>query len=211
MNDQAITMPRPPEDITPEAFFKQWLPSTLDSFRDLIREQAKDLTTPFLAVRVTGEQGGEWSVVLNQGEVEIKEGLDPGTAVTFVLPTQNFIEFVTGQRDEVMMQPPGGGMAGGASLTPEEVNKQFRKNMEALRGIKGQMQFIADDPDRPFNVHIKFQGELKDQADAVLTVATEDLRQMSKGELSPPQAFMMGKVKVKGDMGLIMQLAPLFS
>lgn len=44
--------------------------------------------------------------------------------------------------------------------------------------------------------------------DAVLTLSmdAEDFVALSKGELNPMQAFMGGKIKLDGDMGLAMKL-----
>lgn len=46
-------------------------------------------------------------------------------------------------------------------------------------------------------------------ADCTVTVKIEDLEAMMKGELNPMMAFMSGKIKVKGDMGVAMKLQSL--
>lgn len=43
-------------------------------------------------------------------------------------------------------------------------------------------------------------------ADVTLSVSAADLQQMLDGDLNPQMAFMMGKLKVDGDMALAMQL-----
>ncbi len=47
-------------------------------------------------------------------------------------------------------------------------------------------------------------------ADCVITVSQEDLAGMATGAINPMTAFMSGKIKVKGDMGLAMKLQTLF-
>ena len=47
------------------------------------------------------------------------------------------------------------------------------------------------------------------EADCVVNVAIEDLEQMMAGDLNPMGAFMSGKLKVKGDMGVAMKLQSL--
>ena len=49
----------------------------------------------------------------------------------------------------------------------------------------------------------------KSDADAVIAIAMDDLVAMAKGELDPMMAFMMGKMKIEGDMMLAQKLAPL--
>jgi len=47
------------------------------------------------------------------------------------------------------------------------------------------------------------------EANCTLTVSLEDMGKMMAGELNPMMATMMGKMKIKGDMGLAMKLQSL--
>jgi len=44
------------------------------------------------------------------------------------------------------------------------------------------------------------------QADVTLTLSRDDFVQMFAGRVSPTSAFMSGRLKVKGDLGLAMKL-----
>ena len=44
------------------------------------------------------------------------------------------------------------------------------------------------------------------EAQCTVDVAMEDLTAMLKGDLNPMNAFMSGKIKVKGDMSVAMKL-----
>ena len=44
-------------------------------------------------------------------------------------------------------------------------------------------------------------------ADCTVAMSLDDFKEMSAGELDPTTAFMMGKLKVTGDMGVAMKLA----
>jgi len=44
------------------------------------------------------------------------------------------------------------------------------------------------------------------QADVTLTLARDDFIKMFTGKMSPTSAFMSGRLKVKGDLGLAMKL-----
>ena len=47
------------------------------------------------------------------------------------------------------------------------------------------------------------------EADCVISVGQEDFIGMTNGSINPMTAFMSGKIKVKGDMGLAMKLQTL--
>jgi len=48
------------------------------------------------------------------------------------------------------------------------------------------------------------------EADCTISVSQDDLQGMISGTVNPMTAFMSGKIKVKGDMGLAMKLQSLF-
>ncbi len=48
-------------------------------------------------------------------------------------------------------------------------------------------------------------------ADATIAVGFDDFLQLAQGQLDPTMAFMSGKLKVSGDMGVAMKLQSLFS
>lgn len=48
-------------------------------------------------------------------------------------------------------------------------------------------------------------------ADATITVAFDDFLKLAQGQLDPTMAFMQGKLRVAGDMGVAMKLQTLFS
>ena len=48
-------------------------------------------------------------------------------------------------------------------------------------------------------------------ADATIKVAFDDFLKMAQGALDPTMAFMQGKLKVDGNMGVAMKLSSIFS
>ena len=64
-------------------------------------------------------------------------------------------------------------------------------------------------------VHIDGTGEKNivtsedKEADCVVSISEENFKDLVKGDLNPMMAFMSGKIKIKGDMGVAMKLQSL--
>jgi putative sterol carrier protein len=79
-------------------------------------------------------------------------------------------------------------------------------------------QALKDRPGLPKSLKIDFKGEgfihVEGQAvtnddapaDCTVVVACDDLTAMAKGELDPMSAMLRGRLKIKGDMAVAMQL-----
>lgn len=52
-------------------------------------------------------------------------------------------------------------------------------------------------------------SEAKGEADTTLRISKENAEKLLSGELDPTMAFMMGKLKVEGSMGVAMKVASL--
>ena len=48
-------------------------------------------------------------------------------------------------------------------------------------------------------------------ADCTIIMSKDDFEQMGQGKLDPTMAFMQGKLKINGDMGVAMKLQPLLA
>ncbi len=53
-------------------------------------------------------------------------------------------------------------------------------------------------------------SESEDKADCMITISDADFVQLVDGKLNPQQAFMQGKIKIKGNMMLAQKLQVLF-
>ncbi len=60
------------------------------------------------------------------------------------------------------------------------------------------------------NQQCRVREGVADKPDATISLAATDYVALIKGELDPMGAFMRGKLKVKGNMGLIMKVLDLF-
>ena len=86
-----------------------------------------------------------------------------------------------------------------------------------MKQVKGVICFTFTDSDEIYTVDLKngsgsvYQGKPEKKANLTFTMADQDLARLAAGDLDAQSAFMGGKLKLKGDMGLAMKLGPLLS
>lgn len=103
--------------------------------------------------------------------------------------------------------------------TPQKLFEMMPKafNVEKAAGVNAVVQIdLTGDEGGTWAVKIADGQCTVDNAPAddpslTLTMAAGDYMAMVGGELNPMNAFMQGKVKLKGDMGLAMKFQNLFN
>ncbi|HUT54251.1 MAG TPA: SCP2 sterol-binding domain-containing protein [bacterium] len=206
MTESSITIPRPPEGIRPAGFWEEWLPGVLKDFMEVIKENAGALDA-ILSVRVTGDGGGEWSVVVKDGEARIERGLRDDAFLALALSVKDFHDAVTGRRDDLI--PGEGGLSG--ELDPARVGAAIRNAVATLGKIKGSLLFRASHPSDPFECLLKFKGEWKPEPDTVVKIDQGYLREMRLSGIGLVTAFMGGKIRISGAMDLVLNFMPLLT
>lgn len=92
------------------------------------------------------------------------------------------------------------------TMIEEAIQENGKSFVEKTKGI---YQFMIT-PGGEWHLDLKNgKGALSQgvkKADLTITVSDDDFFAMSQGKLNPQQAFMKGKLKVKGNMGLAMKL-----
>jgi putative sterol carrier protein len=95
----------------------------------------------------------------------------------------------------------------------QEIVTQMGNAIGANSGLGGTLKFdfggdgsvLIDGKSEPNTVT---DGEGK-SADCTISVSMDTFEKMVKGELDGTSAFMQGKLRVAGDMGLAMKLGPI--
>jgi putative sterol carrier protein len=102
-----------------------------------------------------------------------------------------------------------------ASEQVQQIITQMGSAIGANSGLGGTLKFDFGEPgsvliDGKSTPNTVSDGEGK-PADTTISVKLDDFEKMVKGELDGTSAFMQGKLRVAGDMGLAMKLGPILA
>lgn len=92
---------------------------------------------------------------------------------------------------------------------------EMTKALEALKqktGGRGMESAVKLDVEGHGALRIDEQGPREDdgsEAECTIRGSLETFRELFEGELSPTSAFMTGRIKIEGDMGVAMKVAGL--
>ena len=103
-------------------------------------------------------------------------------------------------------------------MTPKEIFEQMSANVnaDAAKGMNATIQFnLSGDTGGNWYVTVKDGGATVSQGSApsanmTLSMTAQDYVDMIMGKLNGQMAFMSGKLKISGDMGLAMKMQTLF-
>ena len=73
-----------------------------------------------------------------------------------------------------------------------------------MAGKGGAWHFVVNEG------QVGVQSGAHDTPDFTVNMKVDTWRKMRRGEINPQAAFLSGQVKITGNMGLAMKLAPLF-
>jgi hypothetical protein len=187
-------MRRPPADITPNAFFTEWLPA-----------QAAELpaATAPLAVRVhlVGDDGGSWELRLGPAGLTVGAPGDGEPEVTVHQTVADWRAIAIGEPGQVNLAPPQAG--------PTDVLFLDQAAQKIVREVQGTIRFeVTGYNGRTWALVVKLGGRPLDpaRADATISVDAETYAAMLARTLPAPAAYFQGKLQMTGDMQLAMQL-----
>ncbi len=93
-------------------------------------------------------------------------------------------------------------------MSLESVTDTVRERVATASGFDHTVKFDFGDDGKVFiNGNDNTVSNDDGDADCTITMTLENFEKMTAGDLDPTTAFMMGKLKVSGDMGVAMKLS----
>ncbi len=192
---------RPPRDITPAGFFSDWLPREFAAEFGAGKRAAADIT---VAVKLEGEGGGEFILDVKGGSLQQRAPGEPGPA-TMVSMTQSVADWralaVGEDGANVDLAPP--------QASPLDVLFVDPPSRQLMNAIKGLVSFeVHGYHGRTWAMEVKFgtQAE-RSEPDATISVDAVTYAAILSRKMAPPEAYFSGKIQMRGNTSLGMQLA----
>ncbi len=183
------------EDISIKKFFEEVVPQI---FRDQLKGapvQGMEGVDFKLQFRITGDNGATYGIVVKNGtDLQVVSNGIPDPQISFELNEKDWRDSITGKEgaDAVM----------GMFFNPAMLNKN---KYDSLLGVKGVLNLVLSrDAGEPFNARLQFNNASLPASTIKMKAA--EYSEMLKGRINPVTAFMSGKLKIGGDMGLAMKL-----
>ena len=180
------------EDVTPDQFFEQLLPSGFEAQKETGAAVPQDFNMQYV---LTGTGGGEWAVSIKDGAMTARKGRQDA-AITVTLSTDDWRDAVLGRNGAAL-----------SILLPQ--NRPGRPDNSArVKQMKGTVaQELSRDGMDPFKLEMCFGGSAAPRT--VLKMKLADFVAMQEGRLNGQEAFMTGRLRIEGDMAFMMQVAAL--
>lgn len=182
-------------DIGVEKFFEEIVPQL---FRDELKNNPVQDMDGFdfkLQFKITGDRSATYGIIVKNGtDLQIIPTGIPYPQISFELNEQDWRDSITGKEGaEAVM---------GMFFNPSMLNK---KKYDSLLGVKGILNLaLARESGELFNAKLQFNNA--NIPVSTIKMKASEYSAMLKGQINPVTAFMSGKLKISGDMGLALKL-----
>ncbi|MFL2936752.1 MAG: SCP2 sterol-binding domain-containing protein [Myxococcota bacterium] len=190
----------PSDPISPNQFMEEFVPALMAEAS--IPEEA-DVT---LGIRLDGADGGEWTVSLAAGKASVERQDRDQAVLTLVQTVDDWRGALWEGRGGVFGQQAVALFTGGGDSGSEQGSQLGA--LSALASLNGLIRVrVTEEEASDWATGFKLgPGPIPEEPTTEIEIASEDAQAMQDGTLDPMQAFMSGKIRVTGDMALMMQM-----
>jgi SCP-2 sterol transfer family len=197
--------PRSP--VSPAELLESYLPAALEAAPST--DRIGDVSVA-LGVQLVGEGGGEWVLDLHGGAARVRSGSRAQAAFSYVQTVEDW--------RGALWEGRGGAVGRGAAAlfrpgAPEVeaavglVGAGIPAALQALGDLRGLLHVVVSDGGGEWRVGLQLgPGEIPAAPTTEVCVSAADADAMLAGDLKPIEAFMAGRIRVLGDMGLVFQI-----
>lgn len=197
--------PRSP--VSPAELLESYLPAALEAAPSAGR--IADVSVA-LGVQLSGEGGGEWVLELDGGAVRVRPGSRDEAAFSYVQTVADWRGALwdgrggaVGRGAAALFRPGAAEMEAAVGL----VGAGIPAALSALAPLRGLLHVVVSDGAGEWRVGLQLgPGEIPASPTTEICVSAADADAMLAGDLKPIEAFMAGRIRVLGDMGLVFQI-----
>ncbi len=198
----------PAKPVEPRELIERWLPSALAEAPLPPGSEAVDVK---LGIQLVGEGGGEWVLHVDHGQVRVARAARDEAAFTYVQSVEDWRGALWGGRGGAIGEGaarffrPGALAAAPAGQLGAAPSPAALVELAKLSGLLRLV--VTTEAGAPWSVGFKIgPGAIPAQATTTISITEADAAALGRGELDPMTAFMSGKMKVEGDMTLMLQV-----
>ena len=200
----------PPAPISASEFFERFLPEAFADFPEALKGADVEL-----GVCLEGEGGGEWLFRLDEAGLTVEPGSREQAAFSVVQSVDDWRGALWEERGGLIgrqalslfrpgAKPAGSGAAGLAAAPSAAALAQMR-TLDGLILVVVTADEGAGDSDWAVGLKLG-PGAIPEAPTATVTLGAADAAAMERGELHPVEALMAGRIRLDGDLGLVMQM-----
>ena len=174
------------EDVVPQIFSDELKNHPVQDMEGL------DLKLQF---KITGENTVTYGIVVKNGtDLKVIPNGIPDPQINIELNEKDWRDSITGKE--------GGNAVMGMFFNPAMLNKS---KYNSLLGVKGVLNLaLARESGELFNAKLQFNNA--NLPASTIKMKASEYSAMLEGQINPVMAFMSGKMKISGDMGLALKL-----
>ncbi len=192
-------MARLSAEMTPKELFDSYVPEMISSRLGSVKfGSIRD------SVQIHVPEAGHWTARIENGRPVVKPGKADDAYVTMVVSGDVIrmgLERASGESDTIDSIE----VSGPAQQLAEAITQEFIDTLRAQ--INGTVRFaITSGSGTEQSIYIGFNGINTESPTCTLSTSENELIEIAEKGQSPQEAFMAGKVRLDGDMSILMGL-----